>query len=82
MASEKQKLLKTIGMASSMGLSVAIAIMIGVFIGRQLDAWFETKFFFFIFLFIGIAAGFRNIFVIAGREMKDDDRNNEPPAAP
>ena len=78
MANDKQQLLKTIGMASSMGLSIAIAIMIGVFIGRQLDAWFGTKFFFFIFLFIGIAAGFRNIFVIAGREMKNDEHDDQP----
>lgn len=78
MATEKQRLLKTLGMASSMGLSIAIAILIGVFIGRQLDTWFGTKFFFFIFLFIGIAAGFRNIFVIAGREMKNDEPEDQP----
>lgn len=77
MASDKQRLLKTIGTASSLGLSIAIAIAIGVFIGRQLDNWFGTKYFFFIFLFIGIAAGFRNIFVIAGREMRNNERDDD-----
>ncbi len=79
MDEEKKSLLKTLGMISTMGISVAVAIAIGVFIGLKLDAWLGTKpWFFFIFLFFGIAAGFRNIFVIAGKELRDDgpDKNN------
>jgi ATP synthase protein I len=73
MDEEKKSLLKTLGVISSMGISVAVAIAMGVFIGLKLDAWLGTKpWFFFIFLFIGIAAGFRNIFVIAGKELRDD----------
>lgn len=57
-----------------MGISVALAIFIGVIIGRQLDSWLGTHpWFFFIFLFFGIVAGFRNIYIIAGREIKRDD---------
>ncbi|HEY6008317.1 MAG TPA: AtpZ/AtpI family protein [Geobacteraceae bacterium] len=71
MDEEKKSLLKTLGMVSSMGISVALAIAIGVFIGLQLDNWFGTKpWFFFIFLLFGIAAGFRNIYIIAGREIR------------
>ena len=71
MNEDKKSLLKALGLVSSMGISVAVAITIGVFIGLQLDAWLGTKpWFFFIFLFIGIAAGFRNIYVIAGREIR------------
>ena len=74
MDDEKRRLLRTLGLVSSMGISVALAIFIGVVIGRQLDKWFGTHpWFFFIFLAIGIAAGFRNIFIIAGREIKRDD---------
>ena len=78
MDEEKKSLLKTLGMISTMGISVAVAIAIGVFLGLQLDAWLGTEpWFFFIFLFFGIAAGFRNIFVIAGKELRDDgpDKN-------
>jgi len=78
MDEEKKSLLRTLGMISTMGISVAVAIAIGVFLGLQLDAWLGTKpWFFFIFLFFGIAAGFRNIFVIAGKELRDDgpDKN-------
>ncbi len=72
MDDNKKSLIKTLGLVSSMGISVALAIAIGVWIGLQLDKWLGTKYFFFIFLFIGIAAGFRNIFIIAGREIKRD----------
>lgn len=63
-------------MVSSMGISVVLAIGIGVWFGLTLDGWLGTKpWFFFIFLFIGIAAGFRNIQVIANREIRrgEDD---------
>ena len=74
MDEEKKSLLRTLGLVSSMGISVALAIIIGVVIGKQLDNWFGTHpWFFFIFLFFGIAAGFRNIYIIAGREIKKDN---------
>jgi F0F1-type ATP synthase assembly protein I len=79
MDEDKKSLLRTLGAVSSMGISVAVAIVIGVFIGRQLDAWFGTApWFFFIFLLIGIAAGFRNVYVIAGREIKRDGDEKNP----
>jgi len=75
MDEEKRSLIKSLGLVSSMGISVALAIIIGVVTGRQLDEWLGTHpWFFFIFLFIGIAAGFRNIYIIAGREIR---RNGE-----
>lgn len=74
---DKKDLLRSLAMVSSMGISVALAIGIGVWFGMTLDRWFGTKnWFFYIFLFIGIAAGFKNIYVIAGREIhKDDDKD-------
>ena len=78
MDEEKKSLLKTLGLVSSMGISMALAIAIGVFIGLKLDKWLGTApWFFFIFLFIGIAAAFRNMYVIAGREIKRNDRGKD-----
>ncbi len=78
MEEEKKSLLKTLGLVSSMGISVALAIAIGVFVGLQLDKWFGTApWFFFIFLFFGIVAGFRNIYIIAGREIHKNDRGSD-----
>ncbi len=74
MDEEKRKLLKTLSVVSSMGISVVLAIAMGVIFGRFLDSWFGTNHvFFFIFLFIGIIAAFRNIYVIIGREIKNSE---------
>jgi F0F1-type ATP synthase assembly protein I len=73
MDEEKKNLLRSLGMISTMGISFAVAIAIGVYVGLKLDAWLGTDpWFFFIFLFFGIAAGFRNIFILAGKELRDD----------
>lgn len=78
MDEEKKGLIKSLGFVSSMGISVALAIAIGVAVGLQLDKWFGTSpWCFFIFLFIGIAAGFRNIYVIASREIHKNDSGKD-----
>ncbi len=78
MNKDKLNLLRSLSMVSSMGISVVLAIAIGVWFGLTLDEWFGTKpWFFYIFLFIGIAAGFKNIYVIAGREIRRNDDNDK-----
>jgi ATP synthase protein I len=70
---DKKKFYKSLSVLSSIGISVVLAIVIGVLIGRWLDGLFGTApWFFFIFLFIGIVAGFRNIFIIVSREVGKD----------
>ena len=74
MDNQRGDLLQSLAIVSSMGISVAMAIAIGVWLGLTLDRWLDTKpWFFFIFLFIGIAAGFKNIYVIARRESRKED---------
>lgn len=74
---DKRDFLRSLSMVSSMGISVVLAIGIGVWFGLTLDRWLGTKpWFFYIFMLIGIAAGFKNIYVIAGQEIhRDDDRD-------
>lgn len=75
---EKRGLLLTLGTLSTIGISVVIAIAIGVYVGLQLDKWLGTApWFFFIFLFFGIVAGFRNIYIMAGKEIRRDENNRE-----
>jgi F0F1-type ATP synthase assembly protein I len=75
---DKRDLLKSLYMVSSMGISVVLAIGMGVWFGLTLDRWLGTKpWFFYIFLFIGIAAGFKNIYVITGREIRKDDDSDQ-----
>ncbi len=78
MAGDNRQLFQSLAMVSSMGISVVLAIAIGVWFGLTLDRWFGTKpWFFYIFLFIGIAAGFKNVYVIAGREIRKSDDNDQ-----
>jgi F0F1-type ATP synthase assembly protein I len=73
MNSEKKELFRALGLVSSMGISVVVAIAIGVWAGLSLDKWLGTApWFFYIFLFFGIAAGFRNIYIITGKEIRRD----------
>lgn len=77
MSANKRELFQNLAMVSSMGISVVLAIAIGVWFGLMLDRWLGTKpWFFYIFLLIGIAAGFKNIYVIAGREIRRNDDND------
>jgi len=77
MANNNRQIFQSLAMVSSMGISVVLAIAIGVWFGLTLDRWFGTKpWFFYIFMFIGIAAAYKNVYVIAGREIrKSDDRD-------
>lgn len=74
MNSDKKDLFRALGMVSSMGISVVAAVGIGVWTGLSLDKWLGTApWFFYIFMFFGIAAGFRNIYIITSREIRRDD---------
>ena len=78
MDENKSNLLRTLGVVSSMGISFVLAIIIGVFIGLQLDKWFGTgHWFFFIFLLFGIVAGFRNLYIITKRVIKKDENSKD-----
>lgn len=69
--SEIRDIFRNLGAISSMGISVVLAIAIGVWFGMFLDRQFDTApLFFWIFLAIGIAAGFKNVYVITRREIK------------
>lgn len=76
--SELRDIFRNIGTVSSMGISVVLAIAIGVWFGLSLDRWLGTApWFFWIFLMIGIAAGFKNVYVITRREIKNLNSGND-----
>ena len=70
--------------ASSVGIQLVLSTFAGLAIGYGLDRLFGTKpWLMFIFLIIGIIAGFKELFRISKREedkaaMVDNDRNNKP----
>jgi F0F1-type ATP synthase assembly protein I len=70
--------IRTLGEGSSVGISFVMAIFIGVVMGRQLDKWLGTSpWFFFIFLFLGVAAGFRNLIYYSKKMSKNKNGKNE-----
>jgi ATP synthase protein I len=62
MKRETRRAIKELAYFSSLGLSVALSIFIGLAIGVYIDRRYNTTpWFTLVFLGLGIAAGFRNI---------------------
>ncbi|UCF56562.1 MAG: AtpZ/AtpI family protein [Deltaproteobacteria bacterium] len=71
MDEETKKLIRTLGYLSTVGLSMAFAIGIGAVIGYYLDKKFGTgPWLFFVFLGFGIAAAFRNLYIMYKKSKK------------
>ncbi len=58
-----------LGRYATLAFVLPSSIVVGYLIGWLLDRLFGTKFFYIIFLLLGIAAGFRELI----REMSKDD---------
>jgi ATP synthase protein I len=72
-----RKLIRMLGVLSTVGLTLVFATVIGLFIGLKLDAWLGTSpWLTAVFLVIGIIAGFRNLFVYVKRSQKTFDEND------
>jgi ATP synthase protein I len=72
------------GRAMSAGLNVfsefVAAILVGAFIGWQADKWLGTKpWMLVVFLGLGTAAGFWNIYRIAARKAPSYEEDKTPP---
>ena len=71
MKKETRRAYKELAYYSSLGISVALAIFIGLGIGIWLDRKFDTSpWLMLIFLIFGIIAGFRNIAMAIKRVRK------------
>ena len=68
MDEETKKLFRTLGHLSTVGLAMALSIVIGALVGHYLDGKFGTEpWLFLVFLGFGIAAAFRNLYVLYNR---------------
>jgi ATP synthase protein I len=76
MAEDKRQLIKSLSFLSSIGISMVAASFIGLFIGYYLDKWLgTTPWMTLIWLGVGIASGFRNIFILTRRAMREQEKN-------
>ncbi len=73
---DKREFMRSLGILSSIGISMVAASVIGLFIGYSLDKWLgTTPWMTLIWLGIGIAAGFRNIFILTRRALRDQKKD-------
>ena len=74
MEEKDRKLIRMLGVLSTVGLTMVFATVIGLFIGLKLDQWLGTSpWFSGLFLLLGIFAGFRNLFVYVKKSQDDLD---------
>ncbi|MFW6052559.1 MAG: AtpZ/AtpI family protein [Desulfosalsimonas sp.] len=72
MRKETKQAFRDLGYYSHLGFSIALAIFIGLFIGLGIDKVFDTRpVFMFIFLVLGIIAGFNNIYRAVKRSERE-----------
>ncbi|MBL7224948.1 MAG: AtpZ/AtpI family protein [Desulfobacteraceae bacterium] len=65
MDKDLKKTIKDLGYVSTIGMTMAFSIAIGALIGYYLDQWLGTKpWLFFVFFGFGIAAAFRNLYIL------------------
>lgn len=81
MEEKDRRLIRTLGVLSTVGLALVFATVIGLYIGIKLDAWLGTSpWFAAIFLLLGITAGFRNLFLHVKKSQdsldKDDNKKS------
>ena len=78
MAEDKRELIKSLGFLSSLGISMVAASFIGLFIGYQLDRWLgSSPWMTLLWLGFGIASGFRNIFILTRRALREQAEEDE-----
>jgi ATP synthase protein I len=74
MDSETRKYAMQMAFASSIGIAMILAIFGCLLLGVYLDRKFDSGHVFsVVFLFIGIAAGFRNIYVLIEKNFTDEE---------
>jgi ATP synthase protein I len=73
MEKESKKAYTQMAYASSIGIGMVLAVFGGLFLGNWLDEKLGTApFFTFLFLLMGIAAGFRSLYNLIRNYFKDE----------
>jgi ATP synthase protein I len=68
------KAMRDLGALSAVGLSLAVAVILGTALGYGVDRWFGTSpWGFLIGFFIGLAAGIRSAFQTVASVSRDED---------
>ena len=83
MEEKDRKLLRVLGALSTVGITLVVATVIGYYIGHYLDGRYgTTPWLTLVFLLLGIAAGFKNLYDQTRRLMdldKPDRKEHDGP---
>lgn len=85
MDEKDRKLIRMLGVLSTVGITMVAATVIGLFIGLKLDKVFGTSpWLTALFLLLGLVAGFRNLFLYTKRsqQVMDEDTKEDPKGKP
>ncbi|OPY07690.1 MAG: putative F0F1-ATPase [Syntrophus sp. PtaB.Bin001] len=78
MGKESRKSLIRLAYASSAGIGMVLAIFGCLYLGRYLDQYFGTGLrFTIVFLLLGIAAGFRNLYYLIKKYASDEKSDSD-----
>lgn len=70
----KKDVIRAWSLLIQLGISMIIPIIFCLFIGRWIDGFFGTKpVFMIIFIIMGVAAGFRSVYMLTKEFYKDKD---------
>lgn len=72
---DKKAIIKSLLNYSTIGLEMGLSVAIGIVIGYFLDSYFKSyPYLTIIFIFFGIAAAFKTVFVLLRKIQKEDER--------
>jgi ATP synthase protein I len=78
MEEKDRKLLRVLGALSTVGITLVVATVIGYYIGHYLDGRYgTTPWLTLVFLLLGIAAGFKNLYDQTRRLMDVDTKHKK-----
>jgi ATP synthase protein I len=75
---DKKEVVRSLISYSSLGLEMGLSVAIGIGIGYFLDAYFKTSpYLTIIFMFFGIAAAFKTIYLLLRKIERENKRDND-----
>ncbi len=74
MKEKDRNLIRTLGVLSTVGITLVAATVIGLYIGLKLDEWLGTSpWLTILFLALGLFAGFKNLFTYVKKSQETQD---------
>ena len=78
LTNDKKEVVRSFLSYSSLGLEMGLSVAIGIGIGYFLDSYFKTSPYLTItFMFFGIAAAFKTIYVLLRKIERENKRDND-----